>query len=75
MAELRDWKRNPPKNREEGFALAFDLAQSACDGVRRKLGYGPRPVRTETGYDIVWPDGEVTNCIDVEMIQRREGVS
>jgi hypothetical protein len=67
----RDWEKNPPKNREDAFELAEHLAQSACDCVARLYGEANRPhtERRSKSVVVVWPDGMITNEIELEMIQ------
>jgi hypothetical protein len=64
----RDWRKNPPTNLEEAAQLAMQIAQSACDEFKR-FGDPPHPERRGNTVVVVWPDGEVTNQIDVEYQQ------
>ena len=65
----RDWKTHPPKNRDDAFAFAEHLAQGACDEVFTTTGERPRVERRASSVVVVWPDGEVTNEIEIEMMQ------
>lgn len=58
-----------PKTIEEAFELAEQLAQEACDKAFTATGELPHPERRGNSVFVVWPDGEVTNEIEVFSIQ------
>ena len=69
MAMRRDWGKEPPETLEEGFELAESIASEACEALKKKTGRVVRHERRGNSVVIIWPDGEVTNRIQVELIQ------
>lgn len=69
MATKRDWGKQPPTTLEEAFQFAENLAESACAEIERALGERPRHERRDSSVVIIWPDGEVTNEIEVFYVQ------
>lgn len=69
MAANRDWQRNPPKTLEEGFQFAEHLAQQTFDEIERHFGERPHTERRDNTVIVVWPDGEITNQIEVSYVQ------
>lgn len=67
--EYRDWEKQPPRTIEEALQFAEHLAEEACDNVFAESGERPHPERRGSSVFVVWPDGEVTNEIEVEAIQ------
>lgn len=58
-----------PKTKEEAFRLCEEWAQGACDMMFEVTGERPHTERRESSVVVVWPDGEVTNEIEIEMLQ------
>lgn len=65
----RDWRANPPKTLEDSFQIAEEWAQGACDEIFAATGERPHVERRAASVVVVWPDGEVTNEIEVEAMQ------
>ena len=65
----RDWKKEPPETLEDGFQLAEQIAGDACEAIKKKTGEAVRHERRGNSIVIIWPDGEITNRIEVELIQ------
>lgn len=65
----RDGVLRAPSTLEEAFQAATNLAQMACDEIFATTGERPHVERRAKSIVIVWPDGEVTNEIEVEQLQ------
>lgn len=65
----RDWKEHPPATREEAFQFMEWLAQGACDAAHARTGVRPHHERRASSVVIVWPDGEITNELELETMQ------
>jgi hypothetical protein len=57
---------------EQGIELAKQLAQKACDMCFEECGERPHWEVYGNKIFIVWPDGEITNEIDVSVMQHEE---
>lgn len=54
---------------EEVFEIAWKIAEESCGAAFEATGQRPHPERRGSSIFIVWPDGEITNEIEVERIQ------
>jgi hypothetical protein len=65
----QDWAKQPPRTLEEALQFAEQVAEEACDNAFAVTGERPHPERRGCSVFIVWPDGAVTNEIQVEAMQ------
>ncbi|MCC7061048.1 MAG: hypothetical protein IT508_12530 [Burkholderiaceae bacterium] len=69
LTPARNWKEHPPTTREETFQFMEWLAQCACDHAFAVTGQLPHHERRASSVVIVWPDGEITNELELETMQ------
>ncbi len=65
IGKRRDWKTNPPQTMRDAALLAAEMARSACDHGFAMTGQRPIAIKHGRKIVIVWPDGEVTNEIQI----------
>jgi len=69
MIDQRDWNENPPETVEDALEFAKMIAQEACDSTYAATGERPHYKVKGNSIFIVWPDGMITNEIEIGMLQ------